>query len=102
LNPLDKRKEMKVNYQFDQNRKQVTTRSVQECVGCMKEVTKGTDAIYHTGKVDGGYYRFYLHLECHQFLFKHKEYLDKGVWWDCVNDIKREVSALSFFDENNI
>lgn len=87
--------------QFDK-RKMVTTRKVHKCTGCMKEIPKGEEAVYHSGKVDDGFYKYYLHLECHQYMVKWKHYFDEGVWDGCVNDIKREVSTLSFFDENNI
>lgn len=81
-------------------RKMVTTRKIHTCTGCMKIIPKGEEAIYHSGKVDDGFYKYYLHIECHHFMVKHKEYFDMGVWDGCVNDIKKESEAMAFFDEN--
>ncbi|WP_034757726.1 hypothetical protein [Rossellomorea vietnamensis] len=79
-------------------RRQVKTRKVHECIGCLKEIGKGSAAVYHTGKTDEEFYKYHLHMECHQFMVKHKEYLDKGVWKGCVHDIRTEEEKLVSFE----
>lgn len=82
---------------FDK-RKQVTTKKDHQCTGCMDVIPKGAKSVYHTGKYDDSFYRYHLHLECHQFMIKHKEHLLDGVWDGCVNDIGRELQERISFE----
>lgn len=79
---------------FDE-RKQVTTRKDHKCMGCVEVIPKGSKAIFHKGKYDEEFYRYHLHIECHQYMVKKKSYLDSGVWENCVNDIKKEEEAAT-------
>ncbi|MBW3490607.1 hypothetical protein I6L50_00195 [Bacillus sp. FDAARGOS_1420] len=63
----------------------------QTCLGCLKNIPCGSDAIQNKGKSEYEFYDYYLHKECHEFLKQHSEYLEEGVWDGCVNDIKLEM-----------
>jgi hypothetical protein len=69
-------------------RRMVKTRKAHKCLGCVGEIEKGAAAVYHSGKSDDEFYRYHLHVECHQFMVKKKDHLLEGVWEGCVNDIK--------------
>lgn len=67
------------------------TRKEHECLGCLQMITTGSQAIKHQGQNEEEIYSYYLHIECHEFLVKHNEFLEEGVWDGCVNEIKSEI-----------
>jgi hypothetical protein len=72
----------------------ITTRKDHKCLGCEEIIPKKTKAVYQTGKTDDDFFRYHLHVECNQFMIKHKDHLENGVWSGCVNDIKKIVERL--------
>jgi hypothetical protein len=75
-------------------RRAVHTRKDHKCLGCCEVIPKGAAAVYHSGKSDDEFYRYHLHVECHQFMVKNKDRLQEGVWEGCVLDIQKEKEHL--------
>lgn len=69
-------------------RKELKTGKNQKCLGCLKKIPHGLNAIKNSEGFEVEFYSYYLHLECDSFLEKHSDYLCKGVWEGCVSEIK--------------
>lgn len=79
---------------FFGKKKQVKTRKDHKCLGCNEQIDKGSEAVHHTGRSDEDeFYNYHLHLDCHQYMMKHKHELTEGVWPGCVNAIRLSVSG---------
>lgn len=66
------------------------TRKEHKCMGCFEQIPIGSSVTLFSGLGEGGFYRMYFCIPCVDYVEKHPDDFEEGLWEGCVRDMKRE------------